>query len=127
MSKYDLRINLAGINIKRYNTMSTQYFNVGAQHMRYDLEITDMGDPIYHSTKIEQYTIHRKTHFANIKLVAHYINEFGKRAGFDKVIDFFDRIGDGSLETTLEHIQSVVEFLLRVLPLFTREFSCVYT
>jgi len=95
--------------------------------MKCDLEVNDMSDPIYHSTTIQQFTQHRETHFFDIKLIAHYINEFGKREGFDMIIDFFNRIADGSLETTLEHIQIVVEFLVKVLPLFTREFACVYT
>ena len=65
-STSDENICLSSPKIKKFQSCSTSYQNIGGSHTKYDIDLFDIDDPVYQSKIIQQWTIHRKNFFGNI-------------------------------------------------------------
>ena len=55
------------------------------------------------------------------------LNEFGRVGGFEIIKSLYESVIDGSFKPELDHILSIHKFLKSTLPLWTRQFSCLYS
>jgi hypothetical protein len=106
--------------------MTYQYYNVGSNMSIYDINIPDLDDMIYPSTKVHQWCRSRPDTYAGITAIADSCNEFGQLGGYDAIQQVFDQIANGEFQVTNKHLLSLQNFLYRSLPLWTRQFTCSF-
>ncbi len=59
--------------------------------MQYDDYIQDGSDVIYNSHSIKQYVMHRdQSSFTKLKFFPDFINDFGDKGGFKKILKLFN-------------------------------------
>ena len=94
--------------------------------MKYDHDVRDQEDIVFASNRIEQYAVHREGSSAGIKHFANFVDEFGHKGGFERILDFFNQVASGKVVASLEHLGLVLAFLSRTMPLWPRHFMCYY-
>jgi hypothetical protein len=56
--------------------------------MIYDNVVEDLNDVLYNTIDRQIWTVYRPNFFANLRCITDYMNEFGSRNGFEKIIAF---------------------------------------
>jgi len=69
--------------------------------------------------------VYRANFFANLRCIADYLNEFGQRGGFERILEFFSVL-ESDKKVTLPHIKYLIDFLAKSMPLWHRQFACYY-
>src|SRR3569833_2993463 len=105
--------------------MVKNYKWAGRSYMNYDMSVDDLADVIYNTKERKVWTVFRPNFFANLKCITDYLNEFGIRGGFEKILHFMSVI-DEKRKLSLKHIQYLIDFLSKSQPLWHRQFSCYF-
>jgi hypothetical protein len=71
--------------------------------MIYDTVIDDIPDVIYNTKECKVWAVFRNNFFSNLSSIPDYLNEFGQKGGFDKILDFLYN-KNGEKVITLKHI-----------------------
>ena len=71
-------------------TACKYYRQAGKNFMNYDHMIDDTNDTFYNTKERKIWVVFRNNYFANLRCIADYLNEFGSRGGFDRIIEFFE-------------------------------------
>jgi hypothetical protein len=84
--------------------------------MQYDGGVSDKADIIYNTEGFAQWVVHRdQSAFAKLKLFPDFINDFGARVGFKKLLKLLR--GDfKETPMTVKHLWHVTHFLAKMHP-----------
>lgn len=85
--------------------------------MKYDNTVDDISDVLHNTKERKVWAVFRNNFFSNLKCIPDYFNEFGMRAGFEKILDFFNDVGK---QKSLKHLHYLIEFLNKSQPLWHR-------
>ncbi len=55
------------------------------------------------------WAVSRQNFFSNLRHIADFVNEFGAKGGFEKILDLFN--GKLNVPITLRHIHFIMDFL----------------
>jgi hypothetical protein len=83
--------------------MAKHYKVAGRNFMNYDIMIDDIRDVIQNTKERKIFTVYRHNYFANLKCIADYLNEFGLRGGYERILAFMKVQQDGR-KVSLKHI-----------------------
>lgn len=123
--EFDLILEVNSIAVRQFESYSCQYYNVGNDDMKYDLDVTDQEDQLFQTEELVQFANARKVQFfGGIKYFATMIDDFGSAGGFGRILVLFDQIKEGLYKISVEHISLIVTFLANTMPFWTREFMC---
>ena len=121
-NKYDAWLPATSPQIQPVRSISRFYKVAGRTPMQYDGGVSDETDIMYNTEGFAQWVIHRdQSAFAKLKFFPDFINDFGARGGFKKLL----KLLRGELKETpmtVKHLWHVTDFLAKVHPLFTRQF-----
>ncbi len=86
-SKYDSWYPVTSPVIQKLCSVSRFYKVATKSTMVYDqMSLTDDGDTMFNSSTFKQWAVTRGTAFLNLKQITDFVNEFGARGGFDKIL-----------------------------------------
>ena len=85
-AKWDINIDLGAPVIKPFGTYTLQYNSINKYNKRYDIDVDDIDDIIYHSKVIKQYANYRSGEFKNLKCFTNFYDQFGKQGGYNEVL-----------------------------------------
>ncbi|CDW78148.1 ubiquitin carboxyl-terminal hydrolase family protein [Stylonychia lemnae] len=134
-NRYDEWISVTSPTIQRLNTLVKQYTNVSKAQMIYDTVIDDISDVIYNCKDIKVWAVFRNNFFSNLSSIPDYLNEFGAKGGYDKILEFLmsqniERVKLFALifiqTISLKHIQLILDFLSKTQTLWHRQFMCKF-
>ena len=87
--------------------------------MIYDIIVDDISDVIYNTKELKVWAVFRNNFFSNLSSIPDYLNEFGQKGGFERILDLLNnRTGDKII--TLKHIQFILDFLSKTNTLWHR-------
>jgi len=89
--RYDAWIPVNSLQIQRLNTVSRHYTVAGKNTMSYDNTVADESDPMFNTSRIKCWSLPRNNYFSNLKCISDFVNEFGEKGGFDKILDLFNK------------------------------------
>jgi len=127
-SRYDEWIPVTSSRVQRLRAVSRFYKVAGKAQMQYELgNIIDENDVIFNTDTFSQWAVHREfSVFSKLKFFPDFINEFGTRGGFKKILKLFNgELKDTPL--TIRHIFFITEFLAKINPLLARQFMVYFT
>lgn len=88
-NKYDEWRSVTCPTLQKYNTVCKHYKVAGKTSMQYDFGPDDSNDVLYNNAERKVWTVYRTTGvFANLKSIPDYLNEFGMRGGYEKILEF---------------------------------------
>lgn len=119
-NKYDEWKPVICPTLQRYNTICKYYKVAGKSSMIYDFGIDDTSDVLYNTKDRKIWAVYRTTGvFTNLKSIPDYLNEFGMRHGFEKILEFLESV-DVTNKVTLKHIFYLMDFLSKTQTLWHR-------
>jgi hypothetical protein len=105
--------------------VARSYKVAGKNSMLYENTVIDEGDIISNSKNRKMWAITRSNFFQNLRHIADFVNEFGAKGGFEKIIDLFN--GKLNVQINLRHVHFIMDFIQKVDPLFLRQFVVYFT
>jgi hypothetical protein len=105
--------------------VARSYKVAGKNSMLYENTVIDEGDIISNSKKRKIWAITRSNFFQNLRHIADFVNEFGAKGGFEKILDLFN--GQLNVQINLRHVHFIMDFIQKVDPLFLRQFVVYFT
>lgn len=122
-NKYDYWIPIVSPQIQRVKTVSRAYKAAGRSTMVYDdHSASDSSDILFNTPFVNLWVVSRANHFQNLKCITDFINEFGKKDGFETVL----RMVTCEEPVNLRHASFLFEFLAKTMPLWHRQFAVDY-
>jgi len=46
---------------------------------------------MFNTSRIKCWSLPRNNYFSNLKCISDFVNEFGEKGGFDKILDLFNK------------------------------------
>lgn len=124
-NRYDEWKSVTCPTIQKFGTVVKHYKQAGKTAMVYDTVVEDLNDVLYDSKERKVWAVYRQNFFANLKCIADYVNEFGRRGGFEKILDFLRSPSDHK-KVPLKHLYYLMDFLAKTQPLWQRQFATYY-
>jgi len=126
--RFDMRLKIAGPNIKPFKSMSYDYHNVATDQMKWTISYhKDIETTVENGKLINTIAVPRKGFYTNIKFIPFAIDSFGKRGGYDLILQYLIQIAEGKIGSTCSHLHLILNFLTRSLHFWTRQFTAKYT
>ena len=89
-NRYDEWVSVTSPTVQRLGTMVKHYKIVGKATMLYDAVVEDLSDVIYNTHDRKIWAVYRNNFFSNLKCIPDFLNEFGARRGFERILEFMD-------------------------------------
>lgn len=100
-------MQLSQPNIQPFNSLTTQYFDVGVGKMNYEVSVNDIDDWVYPSIYIHQWARKRDGLFGGLNFFADILNEFGAIGGFEIIEELYNEVANGNFDATVGHILTI--------------------